>query len=193
MITAASSDWFVDTGADLWQVPASALIMLFVVIAAVRLIGLRSFSKMTSFDFAVTVSIGSILGGVVSSSADVVDGAVAVASLLLTQALVSWLRARYGNLEQALDNTPLLLMDGPTMLEDNLRRARVTERDVFAKLREANVTRLRDVRAVVLETTGDISVLHGSHDVDPMILDGLRRGPATDRLGAIDRTDDRPS
>lgn len=33
------------------------------VIVVVRLVGLRAFSKMTAFDFVVTVAIGSLLAG----------------------------------------------------------------------------------------------------------------------------------
>lgn len=59
-----------------------------------------------------------------------------------------------------MDNTPLLLRDGPTILEHNLIKAQVINGDLRAKLREANVIKLSQVRAVVFETTGDISVLH---------------------------------
>ena len=175
---AASDNWFVDTWSDLWQVPVSALAMLGIVILVVRVVGLRSFSRMSSFDFAVTVSIGSILGGVATSSVAVANGATAVASLLAAQAVVSWIRSRRSGAEKAFDNSPILLMDGSTFLDDNLRSARVTRSDVVAKLREANALRVRDVRAVVLETTGDISVLHGEHQVDAEILEGVRRGSA---------------
>ena len=45
-----------------------------------------------------------------------------------------------------------------------------TNQAQVAKLREANALNFGQVRAVVLETTGDISVLHGEH-LDPAILD----------------------
>ena len=45
---------------------------------------------------------------------------------------------------------------------DNLKKARVTESDLRGKLREANVIQLSEVRAVVFETTGDVSVLHSA-------------------------------
>ena len=38
----------------------------------------------------------------------------------------------------------------------NLRRANMTETDLRAKLRVANVTQLEQVRAVVMESTGDV-------------------------------------
>ena len=166
-------EWF-DTEWDaVWSIPATAVLMLLTVILVVRFIGLRSFSKMSGFDFAVTVSIGSILGGVTSSSTPVVNGMLAVASLLGLQWLISLVRAR-SELESVLDNTPLLLMNGAEMLEENMKLARVTSSDIVAKLREANVLSFDQVQAVVLETTGDISVLHGDRSVEQRLLDGVR-------------------
>lgn len=172
------NDWLISSVSALWWVPLSSIAMLFVVIGAVRLTGLRSFSKMSSFDFAVTVSIGSILGSVATSSTPLVNGAVATATLLGTQAIVAFVRARRRRFEDIVDNTPILLMDGPELLEENLRLTRVTRGDVMAKLRAANVSRLDRVKAVVLETTGDISVIHGDDAIDPSIVDGVRRGPS---------------
>ncbi len=167
---------------DLWKslssgvgVTMSALAMLAAIIAIVRVGGLRSFSKMSSFDFAVTVSIGSILGAVATSSTALTNGVIAVVALLGFQAAIAWGRSRGSVLQKFVDNTPLLLMDGPTLLPENLRSARVTTDDIAAKLREANVLELRSVRAVVLETTGDISVIHGDIDLDPTLLEGVRR------------------
>jgi uncharacterized membrane protein YcaP (DUF421 family) len=77
-----------------------------------------------------------------------------------------------------VDNRPLLLMDGPEVLPDNLRRASMTEAVLRAKLREANVTRLAQVRAVVMESTGDVSVLHAPPDapaIDGAWLPGVSR------------------
>jgi uncharacterized membrane protein YcaP (DUF421 family) len=62
------------------------------------------------------------------------------------------------------------------MLDDVLRREGVTRADVLAKLREANVLRMEEVRAVVLESTGDISVLHADDDTElqDVLLEGVR-------------------
>ena len=48
----------------------------------------------------------------------------------------------------------------------------VTEDDLKAKLREANVLNLAEVRAVVFESTGDISVLH-TNDANKELEDWL--------------------
>jgi uncharacterized membrane protein YcaP (DUF421 family) len=45
----------------------------------------------------------------------------------------------------------------------------------MAKLREANVTRFEQIHAVIAETTGDISVLHGPPEetLETGLLDGV--------------------
>ena len=154
-------------------VALSATLMLLGIVVIVRIAGLRSFSKMSSFDFAVTVAFGSLLASVALSSSSLVDGLVAGATLIVVQVVIALGRSRLG-LARAVDNEPMLLMSEGRMLDANLRRARVTEDDIRAKLREANVLSYRQVRAVVLETTGDISVLHGSGDVDPDLLADVR-------------------
>ncbi|MFP5578783.1 MAG: DUF421 domain-containing protein [Acidimicrobiia bacterium] len=147
----------------------SAAAMLAGIIFYVRVIGLRSFSKMSSFDFAVTVAMGSLLAAVTLSGSSLTEGLVAVGALLLVQAAVAFGRVRFGA-GSLVDNEALLLMAGSTMLEENMRRARVTGDDVRAKLRQANVLRYDQVRYVVLESTGDVTVVRGDGALDRDIL-----------------------
>jgi uncharacterized membrane protein YcaP (DUF421 family) len=161
---------------DVWAAVVSTLAIYGLVILATRLLGLRTFAKMSSFDFAATIATGSILASVSLTSAPLSLGAVAIFVLFFAQGVVSTLRR--GRLDRYVDNSPVLLMDGQQVLEDNMRRANVTDEDLYAKLREANVTRMEQVRAVVLETTGDVSVLHADPDAPPLddiLLTGVRR------------------
>lgn len=166
------ADWIWTSWDRVGLILLSAVLMMAAVVVIIRVVGLRSLSKMSSFDFAVTVAIGSVLGGAVATSTSVADGAFAIASLLAVQAAVSALR-RFTRFEKVVDNTPTLLMSDGEFLPEDLDRCRVTRADIMTKLREANVLELSDVRAVVLETTGDISVLHGARQLDPRLLDGV--------------------
>ena len=171
---AASSPSFVSDVEELWFVPFAVLGMLVALAAVVRIVGVRSLSKMMSFDFAVTVSLGSLLASIATRSTPLVNGVVAVVAVLGVQALLTWLRQRHRWVRASTDNAPLLLMDGPTLLVDNVRAVRMTPSDVYAKLRLNGVGSVDDVAAVVLETTGDVSVLTvGS--IDDVLLSGVRR------------------
>ena len=146
------------------------------VIVLVRVVGLRSFSKMTAFDFVITVSIGSLLAGASQASTwpAFAQANLAIATLLGVQCLIARLRQSSGTFVSIIQNAPVLLMRDGIILSDALDATRVAEDDLIAKLREANVLNFSEVRAVILETTGDISVLHGS-DMEERLLDGVRR------------------
>ncbi|MGB3736594.1 MAG: YetF domain-containing protein [Ilumatobacter sp.] len=166
------ADWIWTSWEQAGLIILSSVLMVAIMIAIIRIAGLRSLSKMSSFDFAVTVAIGSILAGTVSTSTPVANGAVAIAALLAVQAAIALLR-RFASFGGVVDNTPVLLMRDGEFVPSALSSCRVTRDDVVAKLREANVLQLSEVRAVILETTGDISVLHGDTPIDSILLDGV--------------------
>lgn len=169
-----ADSWLFTSWENAGWIVLSGAVMLLVVVAIIRVVGLRSLSKMSSFDFAVTVAIGSILGSVVASSSSVAEGALAVGSLLAMQWIIAQFRRRsFGG--RVVDNTPLLLVRDGTFLDDALTTARVTRSDVYAKLRQANVHTMDQVIAVVLETTGDISVVHGDGRLDAELYDNVRQ------------------
>lgn len=168
-------DWLTTSWSNFWHISLSAVGILAAVVLLIRLNGLRSLSKMSSFDFAVTVAVGSIVATtLMSDSSSLLDGAIGVAALLLSQRAVSYARVK-ANASVLVDNQPIVLMVGEHMIDEALQRTRVTRDDIRGKLREANVIDLSEVHAVVLESTGDISVLHGSEGkpLDPRLLKGV--------------------
>lgn len=69
-------------------------------------------------------------------------------------------------------------MDGSDLLQKSLASAGLIEADVAAQLRLAGATSREDVRAVILETSGDVSVIlgEGGFDrLDPLVAAGVRR------------------
>lgn len=171
-------DWLTTSWSSALQIVVSAAGVLAAVIALIRVNGLRSLSKMSSFDFAVTVAVGSIVASTLLSDAvSLLDGVIGVAALLFTQRLIARARASAGA-SALVDNKPVVLMVGERMVDEALESTRVTHDDVLGKLREANVIELSEVYVVVLESTGDISVLHGSDGttLDAKLLDGVEGG-----------------
>lgn len=156
----------------------SGVLVFLVVVVYTRLMGLRSFAKMSSVDFAGTVAIGSAIATVtLTRSVPLAQGMAGLAGLFAIQWLLARLRHRSARIADVLENQPILLMRDGELLEDNLRRAGVSVDDIRSKLREANVLDLRQARAVVFETTGDVSVLHGDPDgpdIDPWLLEDVR-------------------
>ncbi|MBK1831900.1 DUF421 domain-containing protein [Verrucomicrobiaceae bacterium R5-34] len=141
------------------------------VVLLVRVNGLRSFSKMTNFDFVMTVAVGSLLAGASQATnwSGFVQSIIAMAALFIVQRLAASLRKRSDTAEDLMQNEPVILMRDGAIIEKALSATRVSRSDLMAKLREANVLDLQEVRAVVLETTGDISVLHGESCAEDLL------------------------
>ena len=178
------SDWFTADPISLVAIALSAVAVYAAVLVYTRLAGLRSFAKMSSFDFAMTVAIGSMLAAsVLNRSVALPQALVGIGMIFALQIGVGWARRRWNGFQHLVDNEPLLLMDGDEMLWDHMKKVQVTEDDLWSKLREANVLDVSQVRAVVMETTGDITVLHGDPDgtpLQPRLLTGVRGAdPAT--------------
>ncbi len=155
-------DWIYSTSDPLLKTLAGSFLIFIVIVVLTRLVGLRSFAKFTAYDFAFTVAIGSIISSTLTSSTSIAHGAIAIAGLLFLTYLFSYLQRKFPALDTLISNKPLLLMDGPEILDENLKYARIERSQLFAKLREANVLNYDQIKAVVLESTGDISVLHKS-------------------------------
>lgn len=146
------------------------------VIVFTKLFGLKSFSKMTGFDFVNTVAIGNLIGmTIASSNPKLLLGIFLIGLLYLANYLVSLLRFKSKTARKHLDNNPMLIMKDGEFLEDNINQVEITKAEILGKLREANVLRLSQIRAVILETTGDVSVLHTSDDtqIEDIILEGV--------------------
>lgn len=146
------------------------------IVILTRILGKRSFSKRSSFDFAITVALASILATTILSDAvPLWKGIFSLFLFYLFQGLTAYFR-RYSGFRTITDNTPIYLMKGNKVMYDNLKKAKVAESDLKAKLREANVLKIEQIRAVIFETTGDISVLHTTKTnivVDEWLLTGV--------------------
>lgn len=142
-----------------------------------RAAGLRSFAEMTNFDLAATIAFGSMVASTaVTTSASLLAGVVGLAVLFSIQWMLAQVRRRR-RLHRLLDGDPLLLMSGDRVLSEHLAVAQMTPSDLRAKLRLAGVTRYDQVGAVVLESTGVVSVLvQGRADppMDPDLFASVR-------------------
>lgn len=98
----------------------------------------------------------------------------AMAALFIVQYTTARFRKASDTFEKVMQNTLKVLMRDGVILDEALAQTRVAKSDLIAKLREANVLSFDKVRAVISETTGDISVLHGDA-CEQALLDGTQR------------------
>ncbi len=169
------AEWLGTSWSQIGLVTLSTIGIYVAVIMVTRVHGLRTFSKMSSFDFAATIAVGSIMASIAVTDASLANGAIALVVLHIGQKLIASNRFR-SSVRSLVDNQPVLLMVDGEFIDDALGAVDITRHDVMAKLRENGVVSLSHVATVVAETTGDISVLHGAEGrphVDPALYDNV--------------------
>lgn len=172
-------DWSAWFSIDWQQMLGIALTALGVYLALMlytRLMGLRSFSKLSSHDFAMTVGVGSIIAStVLSKSPALLQGLFAMAVLFIIQAIISLLRRKVKPLKALIDNQAIILMANGDYFFENLAEANLTKSDVQEVLRKNGIKSKSEVFAVIMETTGDMSVIK-TNDViaDMSLFDDIR-------------------
>ena len=168
--------WFAVEWQQLVGIALSAVGLYIVLILFTRLMGLRSFSKLSSYDFAMTVAMGSILAStVLSKSPSLLQGIVAVGVLFLIQAFISVLRRRFKPVKALIDNQAIIVMAHGQYIENNLQEANLSHSDVQEVLRKNGLKSKKQVFAVIMETTGDMSVIkHDDSVADWSLFDDIR-------------------
>ena len=146
------------------------------VVVMLRWAGLRTLSKMNSYDFVVTIALGSVLASVImSSQVSIAEGLVGMGVLIALQLGVTWFWSRWRHLHDAATACPTLLLQHGNMIEPALRDTRVTPAEVRAALRSAGMHSLEQAQAVVLEADGSLSVLAVGDQRGESTLQGVRR------------------
>lgn len=125
-----------------------------------RISGKRTLSKMNAFDFVITIALGSVLAATLTDSSLALSTGVAVmAFLILAQLVITALSVRIDWVERVVKADPSLVVLHGRLLEDAMRRHRVTEAEISAAVRASGKATIGDVEAVVLETDGSFTVI----------------------------------
>ncbi|WP_235297369.1 DUF421 domain-containing protein [Portibacter marinus] len=152
-------------------------VIIGLIILYTRIFGLKSFSKMTGFDFIITIIIGNVAAMALSTGRPgLYMGMIILTFAFVINYLITYFLFKSEKVESIVENKPVFLMRDGKMNEENMKKCKVTVDELRGKLREANVLQLHQAKAVILETTGDVSVLHSDQDIeiDDFILKGIQ-------------------
>lgn len=168
--------WFEDWG-SLGRIVVLGSLGYLALVTVLRISGKRTLSKMNAFDFVITISLGSVFGGLLlDESVSLAEGVTAMALLVGLQWLMSALYVRWGRFERLIKGEPRLLYDRGRYLDGALKRERITRDEVQAAMRDSNVVDHRRALAV-LETDGSVTVISAEEERQPMAMEGVRDGP----------------
>ena len=155
---------------DAVRVVMSSIVFYVAVLLLVRFLGQRTLANLSSFDLAAIIALGAVIGrAILGDTPTLVAGLLGLATLLSLQAVTGQLR-RSSKVARVVNSPAVLLMVGTRLLEDNLTRSHIIASEVYSQLRLAGIRSLHEVACVILEPTGQISVLRRGETIDPMLL-----------------------
>lgn len=151
--------WF-DSWDRIGAVAAAAVAVYAVIILVVRISGKRTTANLNSFDWLITVTIGSLASsGILLRDVAVADALCAIVTLALCQYAITWAVRRSDRIAATIKAEPLLLLHRGQVLTENLDRARISIAELRAVLRSEGIANPEAAAWVVLETNGQMSVI----------------------------------
>lgn len=129
-------------------------------IMILRISGKRTLSKMNAYDFVVTVALGSSMASVaLNKDVTLSDGLLVFGLFALLQFTVTWLSIKHNSVRNMVTNSPTLLLYKGTVLEKNMRKERITMDELYTAARLKGFSTLSSVDAIILESTGKLTVV----------------------------------
>jgi uncharacterized membrane protein YcaP (DUF421 family) len=130
------------------------------VLLVTRIVGRRELSTLEPFDLVLLVVIGDLVQqGVTQSDYSVTGLMIAVGTIALLQAGVSWAGFRSKRVALVVEGEPIVLVQDGELIEGNLRRERLDEDEVLESAREQNIGSLDEVAWAILETSGKMTFI----------------------------------
>lgn len=136
------------------------VVLYLTVVIMVRLVGKRTVAQLAPFDLAVIIIAGSVAAiPIENSDLSVMSGIVPIMMLGLLQYTVAWLNMKSRWFEKLTQGTSTVLVQDGQVLEENLKKERITMSDLNIVLRQKEVEHLADVELATIEPDGMISVI----------------------------------
>ncbi len=125
-----------------------------------RLLGKREIGQLTPFELVVIVVMGDLVQqGVTHNDFSLTGSILAISTFAFWALVMSWATYLWPRMETLLDGKPQVIIRDGELIEANLRRDRITRREVEAEMRLAGIARMSDVAWAIVETQGKISFI----------------------------------
>lgn len=162
------------------------LLAYIALVVMLRVSGKRTLSQLNAFDLIVTVALGSTLATILlSNDTSLAQGLVAFALLAVAQLAITWVSLRSERLARAVKSEPTALVYRGQILRDQMVRERVLETELLAILRAHGIGDPSAVDLVVLETSGEFTVV-------PALPDDPAAPSAARGVTGVPRASERP-
>jgi uncharacterized membrane protein YcaP (DUF421 family) len=154
-----------------------ASVIFFALYLLIRLMGTRELAQMTPFELILLVVLGDLIQQAVTQNDFSLTGAIlAIGTMAFWALALSWLTFYSPKAESILDGEPRVIVRDGHIVQEHLRRDRLTQAEILSEMRLAGIAHLADVAWAILEPQGKMSFIKR----DPSSDDARQPGPGAD-------------
>lgn len=135
-----------------------SIILYLVLILTIRLMGKRQIGEMEPSEFVVAMLIADLASVPMQDlGIPLLSGVIPILTVLALELILSSLSYHSIIFRKILCGRPVILMEKGTILQQNLKKTRITPDELTEHLREKGIMDLSAVQYAILETNGQIS------------------------------------
>jgi len=144
----------------LGEVVLRSVIMFVVILATIRASGKRGIKQLSVFELVLIIGLGSAAGDpMFYEDVGIVPAMTVFFVVILLYIGVTSLADRFVWVEQILEGKPVYIMKEGRVILDAFKSSGMSKDEFFGALRINNVEHLGQVKTVLIETSGDFSIL----------------------------------
>ena len=130
------------------------------IVAAIRLFGKTELAQLSVTDLVFILLISnSVQNAMVGPDSSLGGGLIAASSLFILNSIIKRLTFKNKTINKFLQGEPIMLVHNGILLEEHLKKVKITHEELNAAIREHGVTDVSHVNLAILEADGNISIL----------------------------------
>lgn len=135
-----------------------SVILYILLIAAIRLMGKRQIGELEPSEFVIAMLLADLASVPMQDlGIPLLAGVIPILTVLAIEILLSVLSYYSIGIRKLLCGTPVLLMINGKIIQENMKKTRVTSDELMEQLRENGIINLATVKYAILETNGQIN------------------------------------
>lgn len=140
-----------------------AAVLYFFIVLVTRIVGRRELSSLSALDLILLIVLGdAVQQGLTQDDYSVTGAMIAVATIASLQVFTSYLSFRSQKASKVLEGLPMVLIDRGRIVDENLRRERISEDELAGEMRGQQIAAFDEVEWAILEANGTISFIKKS-------------------------------
>jgi uncharacterized membrane protein YcaP (DUF421 family) len=142
------------------EIVVRTLLAVIVLFFLTKILGKRQISQLSLFEYITGITLGSLAAYIsMDLDANWYYGILAITSWVLISIGIEFLQIKSKTMRDFIDGKPTVLIKDGKIMEDNLKKERLTTDELMEQLRKKNIFLVADVEFAVMEPSGDINVL----------------------------------